>query len=113
MSHANLYIGERNSAALNSQRVLPWLELSDAVFTKYTIPIFKLNRFQRRQAKKLAEKKQKQAVILPAGIVPSAWSLIEAEFMKRRPWLCETLANQLRRDALPIYSCREGNIQLF
>lgn len=74
----------------------------------HTIPISKLNRFQRRQAKKQAEKKQKQAIVLPAAPVPSSWVLVEREFMKRPPFLLAYQAASLREQSRPLYYNHEG-----
>lgn len=71
------------------------------------------NRALRRQTTQDRIAAQDAAIVVPAGIVPSAWALIEAEFMKRPPFLLAYQAASCRENSRPLYEAREWNTRLY
>ena len=74
-----------------------------------------MNRFEKRQVKKLAQRKERERIAdqLPAALVPSQWILIEREFLLRPPYLLAYQAASLIEQGKPLYENREGFTQIF
>ena len=74
-----------------------------------------MNRFEKRQAKKLAQRKERERIAdqLPAAPVPSQWVLFEREFMLKSPHLPAYQAAWLIEHSKPRYETREGFTQIF